>query len=62
MIACTTDCNIAIHGGGLAGPTLSRKILMQRSETQVTVIEKGESPVVESICKVGESTVEIGAH
>lgn len=62
MIADNMEFDVAILGGGLAGLTLARQLLMQRPETRIAVIEKREFPVDETTCKVGESTVEIGAH
>ena len=62
MIAGNMEFDVAILGGGLAGLTLARQLLMQRPETRIAVIEKREFPVDETTCKVGESTVEIGAH
>lgn len=62
MIADNMEFDVAILGGGLAGLTLTRQLLMQRPETRIAVIEKREFPVDETTCKVGESTVEIGAH
>lgn len=55
-------CDVAIIGGGLAGLTLARQVLMQRPEASITIIEKKSFPVPEASHKVGESTVEIGAH
>lgn len=54
--------DVAILGGGLAGLTLARQLLMARPETRIIVIEKRSFPVSETTHKVGESTVEIGAH
>ena len=54
--------DVAILGGGLAGLTLARQLLMKRPETSIAVIEKRTFPVAETTHKVGESTVEIGAH
>lgn len=54
--------DVAILGGGLAGLTLARQLLMSRPETSICVIEKRSFPVSETTHKVGESTVEIGAH
>ena len=54
--------DVAILGGGLAGLTLAKQLLMKRPETRIAVIEKRCFPVAETTHKVGESTVEIGAH
>lgn len=54
--------DVAILGGGLAGLTLARQLLMARPETRIAVIEKRAFPVPEAMHKVGESSVEIGAH
>lgn len=58
----TGSYDVAILGGGLAGLTLARQLLMKQPELQVAVIEKRRFPVSETTHKVGESTVEIGAH
>ena len=54
--------DVTILGGGLAGQTLARQILLQRCETRILMVEKRAFPVPEGAYKVGESTVEIGAH
>lgn len=54
--------DVAILGGGLAGLTLARQLLMKQPEMRVAIIDKRQFPVPETTCKVGESTVEIGAH
>ena len=54
--------DVAILGGGLAGLTLARQLLMKRPTLRVAIIDKRQFPVAETTCKVGESTVEIGAH
>jgi flavin-dependent dehydrogenase len=61
MIA-KNDYDVTILGGGLAGLTLTRQLLMRRPETRIAVVEKRCFPVTETTHKVGESTVEIGAH
>lgn len=54
--------DVVVLGGGLAGLTLTLQILRQRPETTILVIEKQVHPVPEAAHKVGESSVEIGAH
>jgi flavin-dependent dehydrogenase len=54
--------DVAILGGGLAGLTLALQLRRQQPELSVAVIERRTHPVREAAHKVGESTVEIGAH
>ena len=54
--------DVAILGGGLAGLTLARQLLMKRPNIEIAIIEKRSFPVSETTHKVGESSVEIGAH
>ena len=54
--------DVTILGGGLAGLTLARQLMMKHPELTIAVVEKREFPVRESTHKVGESSVEIGAH
>ena len=54
--------DVTILGGGLAGLTLARQLLRRHQDLRVAVIEKRKFPVTETAHKVGESTVEIGAH
>ncbi len=54
--------DVAILGGGLAGLTLAIQLRQRNPEIGVTVIERRAHPVREAAFKVGESTVEIGAH
>lgn len=54
--------DVIVLGGGLAGLTLARQLLLLRPETRVLILEKRSFPVSEAAYKVGESTVEIGAH
>ena len=61
MIA-SNQYDVAILGGGLAGLTLAKQLLMKQPDTRIAVIEKRKFPVSETTHKVGESTVEIGAH
>jgi flavin-dependent dehydrogenase len=51
-----------IAGGGLAGLTLARQLYLQHPQLRVLVAEKRTHPVREAAFKVGESSVEIGAH
>jgi flavin-dependent dehydrogenase len=54
--------DVAILGGGLAGLTLAIQLKQRDPSLTVTVIERRTHPVREAAFKVGESTVEIGAH
>ena len=49
-------------GGGLAGLTLALQLRRQDPTLSIRVIERRAHPVPEAAFKVGESTVEIGAH
>ncbi len=53
---------VAILGGGLAGLTLAIQLKQRDPAIDVAVIERRAHPVREAAFKVGESTVEIGAH
>jgi flavin-dependent dehydrogenase len=54
--------DVAIIGGGLAGGTLARQFRLEAPSVRLLVIEKRQHPVREAAFKVGESSVEIGAH
>jgi flavin-dependent dehydrogenase len=54
--------DVAILGGGLAGGCLARQLRMDAPQLRVLVVEKRRHPVPEAAFKVGESSVEIGAH
>jgi flavin-dependent dehydrogenase len=54
--------DVAILGGGLAGLTLARQLHQERPDLRTIVLEKRAHPVPEAAHKVGESSVEIGAH
>lgn len=57
-----TRHDVLILGGGLAGLTLALQLKRQDASLDVAVIERRAHPVPEAAHKVGESTVEIGAH
>ena len=54
--------DVAIIGGGLAGLTLALQLRQADPGLAITVFERRAHPVPEAAFKVGESTVEIGAH
>jgi flavin-dependent dehydrogenase len=54
--------DVVILGGGLAGLTLALQLRQRNPDLAVTVLERRAHPVREAAHKVGESTVEIGAH
>jgi flavin-dependent dehydrogenase len=58
----TPQADVVILGGGLAGLTLAIQLKQQDPAIAVTVLERRTHPVREAAFKVGESTVEIGAH
>ena len=54
--------DVAVLGGGLAGLSVALQLKRTRPETTVFVAEKRKGPAPEAAFKVGESTLEIGAH
>jgi flavin-dependent dehydrogenase len=57
-----THYDMVILGGGLAGLTLAMQLRQRMPELQVLVLERRTLPAPEATHKVGESSVEIGAH
>ena len=54
--------DVAILGGGLAGLTLALQLRQADPSLAIAVLERRAHPAPEAAFKVGESTVEIGAH
>jgi flavin-dependent dehydrogenase len=54
--------DVIIMGGGLAGLTLALQLRQRLPNLDIQVLERRQHPVPEAAFKVGESTVEIGAH
>ena len=58
----TARSDVLILGGGLAGLTLAIQLRRALPTLSVRVLERNPHPVPPAAFKVGESTVEIGAH
>jgi flavin-dependent dehydrogenase len=58
----TLPYDVLIAGGGLAGLCLARQLTREAPSLRVFLAEKHAHPVPEAAFKVGESSVEIGAH
>jgi flavin-dependent dehydrogenase len=56
------EVDVTILGGGLAGLTLAIQLRRQFPKMSLRIIERRRHPVPPAAHKVGESSVEIGAH
>jgi flavin-dependent dehydrogenase len=54
--------DVVVMGGGLAGLTLALQLRQKFADMSILVLERRAHPVPEAAHKVGESSVEIGAH
>lgn len=57
-----TDFDVIICGAGLAGLALARQLSLKKPELRVAMIESRGSDIPDAAWKVGESSVEFGAH
>ena len=57
-----SEVDVAIIGAGLAGMSLAIQLTQRRPAARVCIFERARFPVPEAVHKVGESTIEVGAH
>lgn len=57
-----SEADVLILGGGLAGLALALQLRARHPRLRITLLERRRHPAPEAAFKVGESTVEIGAH
>ena len=62
MHEVSNHCDVAIIGGGLAGLTVALQLRRSSPSLDIVVLERDSLPPPEAAHKVGEATVEIGAH
>ena len=58
----SNSVDVAIIGGGLAGLTLALQLRQTSPDLSIVILEKSATPPTPAAHKVGEATVEIGAH
>ncbi|MGH8234551.1 MAG: NAD(P)/FAD-dependent oxidoreductase [Rhodanobacteraceae bacterium] len=61
-MAASSTSDVLIVGGGLAGLTLALQLRERCPQLSIRILERRAEPAPPAAFKVGESTVEIGAH